>query len=430
MTADRSDDLLDLTAPEAEAELRRMSSAPEFAAPGRMRDLLVYLTARSLRGEAPKEVEIAADVFGKTHAAGAGDDAVARVYAHRLRKRLEDFYLRHPSPTGIRIVIPRGEYRLIATGSTVPETTPSAAPQRPSPGRRTGARLRTVATLAAIGAVIGLSIAVMMMSPARQELLNLRPWRQLAADTRPLRVVAGSYYIFGEYQDELLRRLIRDFSINSRDDLLTAQARRPDAYGAYGDVSLSYLSTASADALVLLAPVIASRPSVSTSLATELAVETLRTHDIIYVGLISGLGPLRSVAFRGSRFRPGESYDIVEDRKTGRRYVSEAFEATRGDGVYRDYALVMSLRGPAGGRIVIVAGARDGALKSAGEDLTDPAFLKTLAAMAGSSDDFEALLELRMQKGANLETRIVAASGVDSDAIWSGETIAPPFPRE
>jgi len=417
-----------LSSPEARAELDRLLSSAAFSAPGRGRDLLQYLVSRSLRGEVPKEIEIAADVFHRQDPAGAREDATARVYVHRLRKRLEDFYLRTPSPGGLQILIPLGEYRLTCTSSA-----PAYPPAPSAPGRTGGARVRVwlaVIALCLASGGIG-ALTAMIAKPSNAALTSAEPWRSLLRTERPLKIATGGYYIFGDYEDGLfLRRLVRDFAVNSKDDLLRAQASQPEAYGGYSDVSLHYLPTSAGEAIASLAPVISQSGNLSVSIAPDLPADILRTHDLLYVGLISGLGPLRSTVFRASRFRVGESYDHIQDAQTGQRYVSEAFEASIEDRIYRDYALVAAFAGPAGGRVVILAGARDSGLAGAAEQLAKPDFLEQLAVAAGGARDFEALLEITGEKGISLETRILAASPLDSAAIWSGPGDTPSFPSE
>ena len=80
---------------------------------GRLLELFDFLALRSADGRPPKEAEIALAVFGKSDADAMRDDPVARVYIHRLRKRLDEFYLRNGTPAGVRLDIPKGDYRIV-----------------------------------------------------------------------------------------------------------------------------------------------------------------------------------------------------------------------------------------------------------------------------------------------------------------------------
>jgi hypothetical protein len=52
----------------------------------RLRKLFDYLSERTLAGESPKEIAIAVDVFGKSSDFDVSQDALVRVYIHKLRK--------------------------------------------------------------------------------------------------------------------------------------------------------------------------------------------------------------------------------------------------------------------------------------------------------------------------------------------------------
>src|ERR1700743_2481588 len=58
----------------------------------RVRRLFDYLLATSLAGRSPKEIAIAMDVFGKGTDFDVGNDALVRVYIHKLRKALHEFH--------------------------------------------------------------------------------------------------------------------------------------------------------------------------------------------------------------------------------------------------------------------------------------------------------------------------------------------------
>ena len=60
-------------------------------------------------------MQIAVDVFGKPEHFDVSQDATVRVYIHRLRRKLAEFYDGEHAETATRLVIPKGEYR-ITTG--------------------------------------------------------------------------------------------------------------------------------------------------------------------------------------------------------------------------------------------------------------------------------------------------------------------------
>src|SRR5262245_17699236 len=91
--------------------------------------LFDFLVTCSLADRAPKEIEIAIDVFGKDAQFEVARDAMVRVYMHKLRRKLDDFYSDPQQSEQGRLTIPRGEYRLVfeAEASIPTEATEGSA---------------------------------------------------------------------------------------------------------------------------------------------------------------------------------------------------------------------------------------------------------------------------------------------------------------
>ncbi len=411
------------------AEVERVRSHGVLGQNSRLSQLFDFLLERSLQDAPPKEAEIVASVFAQP-GRSTPDDSVARVYVHRLRKRLESYYMSDGKDNAFHLNIPKGEYRLLAT--------PRA--QVDSPKDHSSASPGWLDWRIAAAAVLGILLLgnVLAWSKLASEgdsrsadLQKLPAWNILMDSERPLVVAVGDYYMFGEYEDRLfLKRLIRDFSINSKEDLAREYLTSPNQYDRFADVALEYLPTSTAYALTDLAPLFAER-SPRVILASELTPNDMKTNDILYVGLISGLGPLKEPVFTRSRFMVGESYDEILDQTTGASYISEAFRAAPSDSMYRDYALFHTFTGPTGNQFAILAGARDTALMGLAETLTQSDGIKTLADGTANAASLEVLYEVQGHKHVNLEARIMAWGEINSSEIWSsapGES--PVFPLE
>ncbi len=414
-------------APDLAAEIARVRASGVLGASGRLVELFDFLVTCSLEGRSPKEAEIALAVFGKSDNEALRDDPVARVYIHRLRKRFDEFYLRNGTADGFRLDIPKGDYRIVCVSAAEPvavedgEPAPDIAAGPAGPARRWRWGLAAAALLLVFGA--GNIAAWAFMGGAGGHAAGIdqtTPWRPLAEGKRPLTVVVGDYYMFGEYEDQVtLKRLIRDFSVNSKEDLVQKQSRSPDGFDRYSDVALQYLPASTAYALTDIAPLLDERRDVHVVLSSMLEPGKLKTDDIIFVGLLSGLGPLRDPVFAQSRIQVGASYDQLIDRKTGKSYVSEAFLAAPSDQMYRDYGYFATFQGPTGNRIAILSGTRDTAVMGVAEALTQPDRVRQVEEVTKRERDFEALFEVKGQKHVNLEAQVVASYPLDSASIWS-----------
>lgn len=100
------------TSHEAErAELEAVAEA--LARSPRLSSLVRYLGEKYFQGDSDQlhEYNIATEVFGRSKTAfDAGEDAIARVEAHRLRKRLKEYYETEGKDHAVQLSIPSGTY--------------------------------------------------------------------------------------------------------------------------------------------------------------------------------------------------------------------------------------------------------------------------------------------------------------------------------
>lgn len=376
--------------------------------------LFEFLVGCQAAGRVPKELEVAVDCFDRGAGVDVAQDATVRVTAHKLRKRLEEFY--RDAGERPRLTIPRGEYRL-ALESVAGATPPRALWRRllpATPRERIAALLAAVAMLVAAAAV---AVAWRVPHvPAEVEQVRASPlWAPIFEDALPVQLVLGDYYIFGERGARGgIERLVRDFDINSREDLERGFIGDPARATRYADLNLGYLPTSSAQALRELLPLLTSSgKQVTLTLASELDPATIKTTHIVYVGYLSALGMLQDLVLTASRYSTGGSFDELVDSVTGEAWVSEAGVAHAPAERYRDYAYVARLMGPGGQAHLIVAGTRDTGLMQAAEAAVDPARVRELATKLPAVAAFEALYEVQSVNGVNVESRLVNASRIE-----------------
>jgi hypothetical protein len=417
----------------ADAEALRMEAGAirETGLLGRsepLRRLFDYLTQSSIEDRSPKEAEVAAAVFGRRADFDTSQDAVVRVYVHKLRRKLEAIYAgpRKDSPT--HLTIPRGEYRLVV----------EAAPEAVAEPRPTGSFALMAAAALALMAVSSAATWLVLrpeLSPALREVNVLRAgpvWSPLLRDRFPTLIVVGDYYIFGDSDDGMdVNRLVREYTVNSRADLDGFLMQHPDKASHYVDLDLRYLPVGAAYALRSVLPMIdGGRGSGADRvvLASDVTPRMLKTNNIVYIGYFSALGVLRDVAFAGSRYSIGETYDQIVDHRGKRTYESQGGGPDSDGDVYRDYGYFSTFKGPNGNRIVIVAGTRDVALMQTAEAVTGVKTLKDAVARGGDPDAFEALYEVDGMNRQNVDGRLLQASPLDAGRIWNGAGQKAQFP--
>jgi len=390
--------------------------------PGTLSRLFDFLLARSLEGDAPKETEIALQVFGKSPGFDVSQDAVVRVYVHKLRRRLEEFNGR--TPDAARIVIPKGEYRLLLERplaepavATAETTTP------PVPARRANWLGIGIATCCAliVGALLGAGFSMGGAQWDMREVRHSAVWAPLLADDLPITVVIGDYYLLGEANPRTghIDRLVREFFINSHEDFRDHAELNPQLMQRYRNLDLTYLPAASAFALQDIVPVLGTAKPVRVVLMSQLDANALKNSHIVYIGYISGLGMLGDRVFAASRVSPGGSYDELVDTKTDHRYLSTAMGATN-DGEFRDYGYFSTFAGPNGNRVLVIAGTRDVGVMQIAQSLSQRRAVEDICQRAGATAAFESLVEVSGVGKTGLQSRSLFVSALKADKIWDG----------
>lgn len=142
------------SAEEARAEFESVLASGLFVRSPRLSRLLNYLGAKYLEGadDEIKEYQIAVEVLGRPATFDPADDASVRVEAHRLRKRLREFYQTDGHSHRLRIEVPLGHYAIVFQSTTAepaleekedeirpdsePESSESASPAVVNPPKR------------------------------------------------------------------------------------------------------------------------------------------------------------------------------------------------------------------------------------------------------------------------------------------------------
>ena len=315
---------------------------------------LFDLLAQARRDDRPlREADLAHEVFGRRD--DLAGDASVRVYVHRLRRKLAEFYAGPGAGEPIQLTVPLGDYRLDLRSAV------ADAPTLSTPSRRWRAPL-VVALLLLLNLAAWLWVRQTLAPERELAALARRPPWSLISGQRPVLVVVGDYYIFGETDGLEIQRMIREFNINSADDLAQFLMDNPRLQGRYVDMDTNYTPTGASVALKDVLPIAQmaarGRRRVQVITSSSLTPEMLKSADIIYVGYLSGLRLLEQPVFATARLKIGDNYDALVDKRTGRRFSSTAEDAARNQ-TNIDYGYLRAFAGPAGNHIIIIAGTRD-----------------------------------------------------------------------
>jgi hypothetical protein len=350
---------------------------------------------------------------------------VVRVGARALRQKLAEYYAGPGKFDDVRLDIPKGGYRL----TVAPQNTPTApsveavAPSSPmaavtaplrlkGPGRLSLALLVLLAGSLLENAHQWSRSTANAVDPALTRVRASPMWADMIASNRPLTIVLGDLFMFTQFDAATGRTLtVRDPEINSSEEMQQYQASNPQFSFGRGQHYMSMIQKSAALGAIAIQRVV-ERPSrnIEVIVSDELQPDTVRTHDIIYVGSMSSLGPLVGYYQLRSRYRYDPIASSLTDSASRKSFVPEG----KLDRQRIDYALATKFVGPGGNLIMMfTSSARNAGMQQVVRTLTSPAGLEKFATEwhAKSSalpESFEALLAVTGFKQTDLAATIVA----------------------
>jgi hypothetical protein len=417
----------------------RLRAANLFGRSEALRKLFDFLVAHASDSQAPRELEVAEAIFGAGADFDSTQDASVRVYIHRLRQRLDDYYAGTGNAEANRLALPKGVgYRIVVEPQRAhPAVTAQTAATAPEPPRW---RLRHWAILGGVVLLLLNAAAWIFFVEAghrNDEFAAIRTnplWNGFLSDSRSITLVVGDYYIFGENTDNKgNNRLVREYAINSPADLDAYLMEHPAMADKYVDLDLYYLPISTASALKSVMPILApdamARDHIHVVQASDLTADMIKRTNVIYIGYLSGLGLLRDVVFSGSRFSVGDTYDDLVDNVGKHTYVSQEGGPEEGDTKMRDFGYFSTFTGPGGNKIMIIAGTRDIGVMQTAEAVTEKESLEAMTGKAQGNKAYEALYQVEGIKRSNLSGGLLLVSPLRTDKIWNSQPAALQFPN-
>ena len=385
--------------------------------------LLDYLLQCSAIGKSPKEIEIAMEVLGKDSNYDVSRDSSVRVYVHQLRKKLDSYYQNHEPDATHRIVIPKGQYAIAAINTAALSDQPKGSIITRKAGLG-NALLATIALLLFINLVVFLVPDGTNGNSMTAQYSGSAIWSSVISDDLPIMLVMGDYYIFGELNDQgNIGRMVRDFSINSSDDLEEKHFSDWERTHNYQDLDLSYIPEGSAYALAKIIPILsASGKRLNVTMMSDLTTVDVRENHIVYLGYISALEKLSELVFAASNLQVGRSYDELLNLQTGRYFTSDAGLPEEGQ-QFRDYGFFSTFPASSENQIIVIGGMRDAGLMYTAQALSDQTDLRELDSLleSGAPGDelsLEALYEVYGVDRTHFDGNLVYSDNPNPHMKW------------
>jgi hypothetical protein len=416
-------------------QLDKVLGSEQLAKSETSRRLLSYLADRSLHEEAPKETEIALDVFGKDPSFSGAEHSIVRVSVRTLRQKLGEYYAGPGRDDEVRFEIPKGGYRLTVTrngvvtaAATLAATTASSAPAGSSlsdasapPVVRTTTRWKWLAATSlavlAASAVLNIYLWSRAGTPAAvpdASLAKVRSsalWSDMVKSNRPVTVILGDLFMFTQVDPKTGRTLtVRDAGINSSEELRAMLASNPSFATERGQRYATMVQKTVAIGMASVLRII-DRPGrhIEVVAQDDVSVDEIRNNDVVYLGPLVRLGPLGSHYALQSRYRYDSEGSKITDLASGKTFVPEGALGAQ----HVDYALAAKFLGPTGNHVMIfTAGARNAGVLQIVRTVTSPEGVAKIedtlrARKQAPTGSFEALLTVTGFKQTDLATEIV-----------------------
>jgi hypothetical protein len=406
--------------------LDRLLSSEQLGKSETSRRLLTYLVERAQRHDAPKETEIALDVFGKSPSFNSSDNSVVRVSVRTLRQKLAEYYAGPGRTDELHFEIPKGGYRLIfipcAAPSPAAEPTPATVaeprtPAAPPPDKRWPRTARWLSAAALAALIVSVLANVYQWNtskpppnPRLEEVRKSPMWADVASSRRPLTIVLGDLFMYTQ-TDPVTGRVVtvRDTGINSSEELRAFLASNPSYAAERGQRYVTMIQKSAAIGMASILPLVnrAGR-SIDVTVRDDVREDAIRHNDVIYIGPLARTGPLAGYYQLRSRYRYNMPGSTITDTVTGKVLAPSGDLGSQ----HTDYALAAKFNGPDGNHIMIfTSGARNAGLLQIVRTMTSPEGLAALdaklSAQAGGAQEFEALLTVTGFKSTDLAAEVI-----------------------
>jgi hypothetical protein len=183
--------------------LQSIIESPAFKGSRRGQAFLQYIVDKALLGEieALKERVLGVELFGRPASYDTSEDAIVRVTASDLRRRLHQFYAETESNGSVRIELPSGSYipefrslerrTLPMEVASPPETSPSSLPTSVEPPKWSHAKASL--PIAIIVAILFMTVAGLIwkdrFSGPQYRPTKVQPWATLLHAGRTTRII-------------------------------------------------------------------------------------------------------------------------------------------------------------------------------------------------------------------------------------------------
>lgn len=260
--------------------LDRLFQSPEFCNSNIYRELLTFLVDYSLKGQTPKEINIAVEFFDKEMIFDSSNDSTVRSHMHHLRKKLDSYYRNDGKQDTIQLIIPKGHYAVyfVETQS-----------KKSFPFKKSELVLAVLLLL-----FLAFHAYQWFDQPSADYPVVDKDqiiWKSFFQNEYPVLLILGDHYFYMGPSATNTSSVIRDFSINSDSELNAFLYVHPDKIPVIQKTSHTYMTKRIPWAMHAILPsFVVHQREVDIKLASEVQWDDFKKYNIIYIGAFRSLG--------------------------------------------------------------------------------------------------------------------------------------------
>lgn len=277
--------------------LGRILASESFRDSPKYQKLLRYLVDASNRGEVPKEVTVAIEVFNKDSNFNPSEDPSVRVHIHNLRNRLNKYYETEGGSDSTRLSIPKGHYQVKFTETVLKQSIIKPGVKAPYSSKLTIFFMIATFLLAFITVFLLIDKFSIKSENYYFEAINTDNaiWGHFFSNGLPTSLVIGDFLVFHEFDNKLNRmRRIQDYQINEKDSLDIFIEKQPEKNVEKWE--LGELPHNSIFNLVDIYPVFLSfKQVIDITFTTEIDINFIKERNLIYIGEFKNLRALTNL---------------------------------------------------------------------------------------------------------------------------------------
>ena len=241
------------------------------------RELLKYLVSCSVKGEKPKEFQIASDVFGKKY--DSEKEINVRVYIHNLRKKLKEYYQYEGREDELVFELPKGHYQIHFKYS--PFKSLKKKIYRFSPA------------LFLVSILILVSVAYFLIFPPQK--VKIHFWKDFLSNGFSTSLVLGDHYF---YRGDLIsgrNGSMRDNMINSDMDFDNYLRNHPELIGQMQKSNTTYINNQAPLGLFYLMQLFGGDQfDIEMDYSSRIKIDDFRDRNLLFIGSFKTLQVLKN----------------------------------------------------------------------------------------------------------------------------------------